>query len=103
MARRHAGPGARRPSCPERGRWGHRSIIPGAPECAHVFVSLRGGTRESIGRRLSTAEQDALAQHVEGCASCLERLARLAETPDTQRWRRAEHPPEDSSAEERVM
>ena len=32
---------------------------------------------------LSTAERDALARHVEGCAPCQEQLARLTGIPDT--------------------
>jgi hypothetical protein len=50
---------------------------------------------------LSTAERDALARHVEGCASCQERLARLSGTPEPETWRRAEQPPRGSGAEER--
>ena len=34
---------------------------------------------------LSTAEQDTLARHVEGCASCQEKLARWSTTLDAQR------------------
>ena len=34
---------------------------------------------------LSTAERDALARHVEGCASCQEQLARLTGTPTRRR------------------
>jgi eukaryotic-like serine/threonine-protein kinase len=52
---------------------------------------------------LSTAERDALARHVEGCASCQEQLARLTGTFDPELWGRAEPPPQDSSAEERTM
>ena len=52
---------------------------------------------------LSTAERDALARHVEGCASCQEQLARLTGTPDPETWRRAEHPPRASRAEEEMM
>ena len=52
---------------------------------------------------LSTAERDALARHVEGCASCQEQLARLTGTPDPETWRRAEHPPRGSRAEEGMM
>ena len=52
---------------------------------------------------LSTAERDALARHVEGCASCQEQLARLTGTPDPETWRRAEHPPRGSGAEEGMM
>src|SRR5438270_11554051 len=52
---------------------------------------------------LSTAGRDALARHVEGCASCQEQLARLTATPDRETWRLAEHPPRGSRAEERMM
>jgi serine/threonine protein kinase len=52
---------------------------------------------------LTTAERDRLARHVEGCAPCQEKLARLTETPDTERWRRAEHPPRGPEAEEGVV
>jgi serine/threonine protein kinase len=52
---------------------------------------------------LRPAERDAFARHVEGCASCQERLARLTDAPDTVRWRRAEQPPQDSGAEEGLL
>ena len=39
---------------------------------------------------LSTTEQDAIAQHVEKCTSCQEKLARLTEISETQIWQRAE-------------
>ena len=52
---------------------------------------------------LSMAERDALARHVEGCASCQEVLARLTGTPDLETRRRAEHPLPGSGAEERMM
>src|SRR5262245_20805144 len=52
---------------------------------------------------LTTAERDSLAQHVEGCAPCRDRLARLTGTPDTETWRRAEHPPQGSEAEEGMV
>jgi serine/threonine protein kinase len=52
---------------------------------------------------LSTAERDALARHVEGCAACQEQLARLTGTPDREPWRRDEHPPRGSRAEEGMM
>jgi hypothetical protein len=45
---------------------------------------------------LSKAERDALAEHVEGCASCQDRLARLTGTPDTKLRRRTGHPPQGS-------
>ena len=56
-----------------------------------------------LAEALSTAERDALARHVEGCASCQEQLARLTGTPDPETWRRAEHPPRGSRAEEEMM
>src|SRR5262249_122877 len=52
---------------------------------------------------LSVAERDALARHVEGCASCQEWLARLAGTPDPGMWLPDEHPPQCSEAEERMI
>ena len=52
---------------------------------------------------LSTADRDAVARHVEECASCQEHLARLTETPETALWRIAEHSPRSSSAEEATM
>src|SRR5262249_28622927 len=52
---------------------------------------------------LTTAERDSLARHVEGCAPCQERLARLTGAPDTETWRRAEHLPQGSEAEEGLM
>jgi eukaryotic-like serine/threonine-protein kinase len=52
---------------------------------------------------LSTAERDALARHAEGCAFCQEQLAHLTGTPDTEMWRRAEHPPRGSQAEEGML
>src|SRR5437764_14977766 len=52
---------------------------------------------------LSTAERDALARHVEGCAACQEQLARLTGTFNTETWQRAEHPLQGSEAEEGMM
>src|SRR4051812_41130721 len=52
---------------------------------------------------LSMAEREALARHVEGCAPCQEQLARLTGIPDRETWRRAEHPPRGSGAEEAMM
>src|SRR5262245_48486752 len=52
---------------------------------------------------LTTTERDSLARHVEGCASCREKLARLTGTPDTEMWRRAGRPPRGSEAEEGVV
>src|SRR5262245_57803794 len=56
-----------------------------------------------LAEALTTAERDRLARHVEGCAPCQEKLARLSGTPDTQRWRRAGHPPQGSEAEEGMV
>jgi eukaryotic-like serine/threonine-protein kinase len=52
---------------------------------------------------LSTAEWDALARHVEGCASCQDKLGRLAETPEIKTWRRAEQSTQGSDAEDRIV
>src|SRR5437660_11203139 len=52
---------------------------------------------------LSTAERDALARHVEGCASCQQQLAHLTATPDQEAWRRAEHSIRDSKAGEAML
>jgi serine/threonine protein kinase len=52
---------------------------------------------------LTTAKRDTVARHVEGCAPCQEKLARLAGTPDPERWRRAGHLPQGSEAEEAMV
>src|SRR5262249_9798218 len=52
---------------------------------------------------LTLADRDNLARHVEGCAHCQEKLARLSGTPDKERWRRAALPPQGSEAEEGLM
>jgi serine/threonine protein kinase len=52
---------------------------------------------------LSTPERDAVARHVEGCACCQGQLAHLTGSPDTEMWRRGEHLPPGSQAEERTM
>jgi serine/threonine protein kinase len=52
---------------------------------------------------LSTAERDTLARHVEGCASCQDKLARLTGIPEIESWRRAEQPAQGSEAEERMV
>src|SRR5262249_47453200 len=52
---------------------------------------------------LTTAERDRLARHVEGCAPCQEKLARLTRTPDTEMWRRAEPSPQGTDAEEGLV
>jgi WD40 repeat protein/serine/threonine protein kinase len=50
---------------------------------------------------LSTAEGDAVARHVEGCAACQGKLARWTEPPEMEAWKHAAHP--DSEAEEGVV
>jgi serine/threonine protein kinase len=52
---------------------------------------------------LTRAERDRLARHVEGCTPCQNRLARLTEIPDAERWRHVEHPPRGLEAEEDVV
>src|SRR4051794_6605307 len=52
---------------------------------------------------LGAAERDAVARHVEGCASCQEQLARLTGTPDAELWRCAEQVPPGSSVEEGLI
>src|SRR5262245_35805582 len=56
-----------------------------------------------LAEALSPAQREALARHVEGCPSCQEELARLPSTPDTDRWRLAEHPPQGSRAEDEMI
>ncbi len=51
---------------------------------------------------LSTAEQDALAQHVEACVACQERLSRLSETSDVDTWQHAERLAPSNEAEEEI-
>jgi eukaryotic-like serine/threonine-protein kinase len=52
---------------------------------------------------LTPAEWDSLARHVEGCAGCQDRLARLTATPDTVNWRGAGQPPRGSEVEEALV
>jgi serine/threonine protein kinase len=52
---------------------------------------------------LSTAERDAVARHVDGCAACQRQLARLSAASDTVMWRRAEHTPRPSRDEKEAM
>jgi serine/threonine protein kinase len=52
---------------------------------------------------LTTAERDTLARHVEECAPCQKRLARLTGSPDTELWRRAEHPTQGSEDEDGMV
>ncbi len=52
---------------------------------------------------LSTAEQDAVIQHVEECALCRQELARLTEISDAATWQRDVHLPPSSKAEEDIV
>jgi serine/threonine protein kinase len=52
---------------------------------------------------LSLTERDALALHVERCASCLRELARLSGSPDLETRQPALHPLVGSGAEEQMM
>src|SRR5690242_7862619 len=52
---------------------------------------------------LTPDERGSLALHVEGCAPCQEKLARLTGSPDTVKWRCAEHPPHGSDAEDGML
>jgi serine/threonine protein kinase len=52
---------------------------------------------------LSPEERDALARHIEECASCQEQLARLTEAPEGRMSRRAEQLPQDPGVEEAVV
>jgi serine/threonine protein kinase len=52
---------------------------------------------------LSTPERDAVAEHVEQCASCLQKLARMTDVPDTETWQRVTHLPPSSEAEVEIV
>src|SRR5262245_42955962 len=52
---------------------------------------------------VSASERDSLAGHVERCASCQEKLARLARTSETRAWRRAGQPARGTEAEEGMV
>ena len=56
-----------------------------------------------LAEQLSQPEQDAVARHVEGCAACQERLARLTDRPDTATWPHGAHPPRGVPAEDDVV
>jgi WD40 repeat protein/serine/threonine protein kinase len=60
---------------------------------------LSGFLADSLG----AAERDALARHVDLCATCQEKLASWTVTPDGDTWRRAEHPLRGSETEEDVV
>jgi serine/threonine protein kinase len=52
---------------------------------------------------LSATARDALAHHVQACASCQQRLARLTEISDTEQWRRTEQSLPRDAGEEAVL
>jgi WD40 repeat protein len=56
-----------------------------------------------LAEQLSPPERDALARHVEACALCQEKLARLTGTSDTTTWQRAAHPLRGAPAEDDVV
>jgi WD40 repeat protein/serine/threonine protein kinase len=53
--------------------------------------------------RLSAAERDALARHIEGCIPCQEKLAGLTAAPDTETSLLANQPPPGSEDEEAML
>jgi eukaryotic-like serine/threonine-protein kinase len=52
---------------------------------------------------LDAAEREALANHVDGCGACQEKLAELTAISDAQTWRRAEPLAPGSEVEERIV
>src|SRR5262245_20304383 len=50
---------------------------------------------------LATAERDAIAEHIDKCASCLGKLARLSEFPGA--WQPASRPQESIEEEELIV
>src|SRR5678815_423210 len=52
---------------------------------------------------LSTPEQGSLAEHVERCDSCRQKLARMTDIADTGAWQRATHLPPCSEAEKEIV
>src|SRR5262249_37630463 len=98
-------PGGPRPPCRNQGRGKRASVF--HPRCRRNALMTCCPSDEKLtgllADALSTAERDALAQHVEGCAACQEQLALLTATPDRQMWRRAEHPTRGSRAEDAMM
>lgn len=52
---------------------------------------------------LSTPEQDALAEHVEQCEPCRQKLARMTEISDTGTWQRVTHLSACSEAEREIV
>jgi WD40 repeat protein len=56
-----------------------------------------------LAEQLGPPEQAALARHVEGCASCRDKLDRLTDRPDTATWPRGAHTPRGLPAEDDVV
>jgi serine/threonine protein kinase len=52
---------------------------------------------------LTATQRDTVVRHVEGCASCQDKLAHLAGVPTPESWRRAGQPARGSEAEDRVV
>lgn len=52
---------------------------------------------------MSSSERDAVASHVEECATCQERLARLTDNSNADAWGRAERAAQGSEAEEGMV
>ena len=52
---------------------------------------------------MSTVERDALATHIEACASCLQKLARLTDVSEAATWQRATQPHPCTEAEEDIV
>jgi WD40 repeat protein/serine/threonine protein kinase len=52
---------------------------------------------------LNVPERDHLVRHIEGCASCQERLAALTGLPEMDTWRRVAQRPPGSEVEEEVV
>ncbi len=52
---------------------------------------------------LNVAERDALAEHVEGCATCQQALARISRTFDAETWRRVKQLHPSSETEDAIV
>jgi serine/threonine protein kinase len=52
---------------------------------------------------LSKPEEDAVAEHIEQCASCLKKLDRMTEVPGTETWQRVPQLPPNSEAEIEIV
>src|SRR4051812_10558773 len=52
---------------------------------------------------LSEPEQEAVAEHVEQCASCLQKLDRMTDVPGNEAWQRVAQLPPNSEAESEIV